>query len=46
MTDRHRERVRGVVGLGYSAQEADKLLDDAAGDSPEELIAGALRAAR
>src|SRR5919205_72846 len=36
----------GLVGLGYSAQEADKLLDDTAGDTPEELIAGALRAAR
>jgi holliday junction DNA helicase RuvA len=36
----------GLVGLGYSAQEADKLLDDAPGDTPEELIAGALRAAR
>jgi holliday junction DNA helicase RuvA len=36
----------GLVGLGYSAQEADKLLDDAAGETPEELIQGALRAAR
>ncbi len=36
----------GLVGLGYTPQEADKLLDDAAGDTPEELIAGALRAAR
>jgi holliday junction DNA helicase RuvA len=36
----------GLVGLGYSAQEADKLLDDAAGETPEDLIAGALRAAR
>jgi Holliday junction DNA helicase RuvA len=36
----------GLVGLGYTPQEADKLLDDAGGDTPEELIAGALRAAR
>jgi holliday junction DNA helicase RuvA len=36
----------GLVGLGYTPQEADSLLDDSAGDSPEELIAGALRAAR
>ena len=36
----------GLVGLGYTPQEADRLLDDSAGDSPEELIAGALRAAR
>ncbi len=36
----------GLVGLGYTPQEAEKLLDDAGGDTPEELIAGALRAAR
>jgi Holliday junction DNA helicase RuvA len=36
----------GLVGLGYTPPEADKLLDDAGGDTPEELIAGALRAAR
>jgi holliday junction DNA helicase RuvA len=36
----------GLVGLGYTAQEADQLLDDAGGETPEELIAGALRAAR
>jgi holliday junction DNA helicase RuvA len=36
----------GLVGLGFSPQEADKLLDGAAGDSPEDLIAEALRAAR
>jgi Holliday junction DNA helicase RuvA len=34
----------GLVGLGFSIQEADKLLADAAGESPEELIEGALRA--
>jgi Holliday junction DNA helicase RuvA len=36
----------GLVGLGFSPQEADGLLDDAAGDTPEDLIAAALRAAR
>jgi Holliday junction DNA helicase RuvA len=36
----------GLVGLGYSTQEADKLLDKANGDTPEDLISGALRAAR
>jgi Holliday junction DNA helicase RuvA len=36
----------GLVGLGYSAQEADTLLDKTRGDTPEDLIAGALRATR
>ena len=36
----------GLVGLGFTAQEADALLDGAAGESPEALIAEALRAAR
>ena len=36
----------GLVGLGYSAQEADKLLDGASGETPEDLIAHALKAAR
>ena len=36
----------GLVGLGYSTQEADKLLEKAGGDTPEDLIAGALRATR
>jgi Holliday junction DNA helicase RuvA len=36
----------GLLELGYSAQEADALLEAAAGDSPEELIAHALKAAR
>jgi holliday junction DNA helicase RuvA len=36
----------GLVGLGFSPQEADGLLDGAAGETPEDLIAGALRAAR
>jgi Holliday junction DNA helicase RuvA len=36
----------GLVSLGFSPQEADKLLDGAAGDAPEDLIAHALKAAR
>jgi Holliday junction DNA helicase RuvA len=36
----------GLVGLGYSLQEADRLLDGAAGETPEDLIAHALKAAR
>jgi holliday junction DNA helicase RuvA len=36
----------GLVGLGFAPQEADGLLDGATGDTPEDLIAEALRAAR
>jgi holliday junction DNA helicase RuvA len=36
----------GLVGLGFTPQEADKLLDGADGDAPEDLIAHALKAAR
>ena len=36
----------GLVGLGYSPQEADQLLDKTDGDTPEDLISGALRATR
>ena len=36
----------GLVGLGFGPQEADGLLDGASGDTPEDLIADALRAAR
>jgi holliday junction DNA helicase RuvA len=36
----------GLIGLGFSLQEADSLLDKAEGATPEELIAGALRGAR
>jgi holliday junction DNA helicase RuvA len=36
----------GLLGLGFTPQEADGLLDGAAGDTPEDLIAEALRAAR
>jgi len=37
---------QGLVGLGFSAAEADELLADAAGDTPEDLIGEALRASR
>jgi Holliday junction DNA helicase RuvA len=36
----------GLLALGYSALEADELLRDLEGASPEELIAQALRIAR
>jgi holliday junction DNA helicase RuvA len=36
----------GLLGLGYSALEADELLDGAEGERPEDLIAYALRTAR
>ena len=36
----------GLVGLGYSPQEADELLDGATGERPEDLIAHALKMAR
>ncbi|HEY8466495.1 MAG TPA: Holliday junction branch migration protein RuvA [Solirubrobacterales bacterium] len=35
----------GLVGLGYSLIEAEKLLADVEGDTPEEMISGALRRA-
>jgi holliday junction DNA helicase RuvA len=35
-----------LIGLGYSHQETDELLDGISADSPEELIAAALRTAR
>jgi Holliday junction DNA helicase RuvA len=38
--------LEGLLALGYNALEADELLRDVEGDSPEELIAGALRTAR
>jgi holliday junction DNA helicase RuvA len=44
--DPHTLAREGLVGLGFSLQEADGLLDSAGGDTPEELIAEALRAAR
>ncbi len=36
----------GLIGLGYSPQEVDSLLDGLAGETPEELIAEALRGTR
>ena len=36
----------GLLGLGFSLQEADALLDGAPGDTPEALIAHALKVAR
>jgi Holliday junction DNA helicase RuvA len=36
----------GLIGLGYSAAEADELLEGLAGEQPEELISSALRTAR
>jgi Holliday junction DNA helicase RuvA len=35
----------GLIGLGFAPQEADELLDRAEGDSAEDLIADALKAA-
>ncbi len=35
----------GLVGLGYGLEEAERLLERADGESPEELIGAALRAA-
>jgi len=35
-----------LLGLGYTLLEADAMLDGTEGDSAEELIAGALKAAR
>ncbi len=36
----------GLVGLGFSLQEVDKLLDGAPGETPEALIAHALKLSR
>jgi Holliday junction DNA helicase RuvA len=36
----------GLVGLGYSLLEAEELLDGLQGETPEELIAAALKGAR
>jgi holliday junction DNA helicase RuvA len=36
----------GLLGLGYTPQETDAMLDGAEGESAEDLIAEALRAAR
>ncbi|MGH2861084.1 MAG: Holliday junction branch migration protein RuvA [Solirubrobacteraceae bacterium] len=44
--DPHAIAREGLIGLGYSPQEADSLLDGVSGDSPEDLISKALRSAR
>jgi holliday junction DNA helicase RuvA len=36
----------GLLGLGFTPVEADRLLDKARGDTPEDLIAEALRGSR
>ena len=36
----------GLIGLGFSPLEADNLLDGAPGETPEDLIAHALKGAR
>ncbi len=36
----------GLIELGYGPEEADELLADVEGESPEEMISGALRLAR
>jgi Holliday junction DNA helicase RuvA len=36
----------GLVGLGYTPQEADSMLDAVIGETPEELIGEALKAVR
>jgi holliday junction DNA helicase RuvA len=36
----------GLLGLGFTPQEADGMLDTAAGDTPADLIAEALKAGR
>ena len=36
----------GLLGLGFSPQEADSMLDEAGGETPEDLIAEALKAGR
>ena len=36
----------GLLGLGFTPQEADRLLDQSGGETAEDLIAGALKAAR
>jgi holliday junction DNA helicase RuvA len=36
----------GLIGLGFSPAEVDQLLDGAPGDTPEDLIAHALRESR
>jgi len=42
--DPHSLAREGLLGLGFAPAEADSLLGGASGSTPEELIAGALRA--
>jgi holliday junction DNA helicase RuvA len=44
--DPHALARQGLLGLGFDAREIDVLLGKAEGETPEELIAEALRAAR
>ena len=44
--DPHTLAREALVGLGFSIAEADELVDGAGGETTEELIAEALRAAR
>ena len=44
--DPHAIAREGLIGLGYSPQEAEALLEGLGGETPEDLIAEALRAAR
>jgi Holliday junction DNA helicase RuvA len=44
--DPHTLAREALVGLGFSTAEADELVDGAGGETTEELIAEALRAAR
>ena len=37
---------QALIGLGFGPEEADSLLDEATGETPEDLIGDALRAAR
>jgi Holliday junction DNA helicase RuvA len=46
-SDDPRELAReGLIGLGFSPQEVDGLLEEASGATPEDLISEALKAAR
>lgn len=44
--DPHMIAREGLIGLGYSPQEAEALLEGLAAETPEDLIAEALKAAR
>ncbi|MEK6228172.1 MAG: Holliday junction branch migration protein RuvA [Actinomycetota bacterium] len=44
--DPHTIAREGLMGLGFEPGEADGLLDGVEGDTPEDLIAAALKAAR